>query len=252
MHSHRTPHLRSSARTGSRAFSLLEMLVVIAIFAVLAALIVGGASKVRASAASANCLANLRQIGLGFQGFLQENDGRFPPHWGADKNGVGLSWYGFIAPYCTEWDGNYAAPMSKLFHCPAKARPYNSTQNYQSLESNADQSYGYNHEYLSSNPFWSESYRNMSIRDRSLLILVGEIPAIGDVKDEVKFPAAMPPKVTLYPAMTPDHKANLGAISKRHSGSANFLFLDGHVETRNSAALLDGDFDIRNWVPAAN
>jgi prepilin-type N-terminal cleavage/methylation domain-containing protein/prepilin-type processing-associated H-X9-DG protein len=53
-----------SLRDGARAFTLVELLAVIAIVGVLAALVLTGISKVRQSARASACQSNLRQMGL--------------------------------------------------------------------------------------------------------------------------------------------------------------------------------------------
>ncbi len=61
-----------------RAFTLLELLIVISIIAVLTgiALPVFGAAKVRGQQVS--CASNLRQIGIALQAYASENDGNLP------------------------------------------------------------------------------------------------------------------------------------------------------------------------------
>jgi prepilin-type N-terminal cleavage/methylation domain-containing protein/prepilin-type processing-associated H-X9-DG protein len=60
------------------AFTLLELLCVIAIIAALAALILPGFEKMRHRADAMTCLNNLRQIGSGVNGYIAQHDGRFP------------------------------------------------------------------------------------------------------------------------------------------------------------------------------
>jgi prepilin-type N-terminal cleavage/methylation domain-containing protein/prepilin-type processing-associated H-X9-DG protein len=61
-----------------RGFTLMELLVVIAIFAVLVAIGVPVVNGVRARAASAKCVSNLRQIGVGLNLYLADHDQRMP------------------------------------------------------------------------------------------------------------------------------------------------------------------------------
>ncbi|MDQ3624947.1 MAG: DUF1559 domain-containing protein [Verrucomicrobiota bacterium] len=65
-----------------RAFTLIELLVVIAIIAVLAALIFPVYGRVRSAADSTKCTSNLRQIGIGINAYMNDNDNFFPgPLW---------------------------------------------------------------------------------------------------------------------------------------------------------------------------
>jgi prepilin-type N-terminal cleavage/methylation domain-containing protein/prepilin-type processing-associated H-X9-DG protein len=61
-----------------RGFTLIELLTVIAIIGILSAILIPVVSTVRESARRANCLSNLRQIGVASFLYAAENDGRFP------------------------------------------------------------------------------------------------------------------------------------------------------------------------------
>jgi prepilin-type N-terminal cleavage/methylation domain-containing protein len=73
---------RSQPSPGSRrlrAFTLVELLTVIAIIAVLAAILVPTAGTLRASSQSSRCATNLRQTGVAIQTYITDNKGFLPP-----------------------------------------------------------------------------------------------------------------------------------------------------------------------------
>src|SRR5262249_18446583 len=87
-----------------RAFTLIELLVVIAIIAVLIALLLPAVQSAREAARRAQCVNNLKQIGLACLNY-ESGLGTLPP---GTKGSLWGTWMLFVLPYC-EQSGLYNA-----------------------------------------------------------------------------------------------------------------------------------------------
>jgi prepilin-type N-terminal cleavage/methylation domain-containing protein len=95
----RSPHLLTTprptrgeiGRRRPRAFTLVELLVVIGIIAVLVSLLLPALNRAREQSRKAKCANNLRQIGIGLQMYVNNNAGWLPAPATAYKPAAG--WY---------------------------------------------------------------------------------------------------------------------------------------------------------------
>src|SRR6187402_1264628 len=102
----------SGKRGSSRsAFTLIELLVVIAIIAILAAILFPVFAKVREKARQTSCTSNMKQLGLAFMQYSQDNDEMNPSgiYIGATSLPVGAGWGGQIYSYVKS-TGVYKCP----------------------------------------------------------------------------------------------------------------------------------------------
>ena len=85
-------------------FTLLELAVAIGILVAIIAILLPVISRARAAGQRVRCLANLRQISMGFHVFADRNQGMLP-----DPAAAQVSWETLLTPY-TQQRGVFACP----------------------------------------------------------------------------------------------------------------------------------------------
>lgn len=215
-------------------FTLIELLAVIAIIAVLAAILFPVVNKVRASAQSAECVSNLRQIGVMTEVYCLDSGNQYPPSW-AWGNG-GTNWLEWLVAV-TEFDGDFTKARAAIANgemparCPVRTETdevYEAANNTGVTETWL--SYGINVGFIDGRP----SFQN------------GEFSQDMKQKLTVKEPAR-----TIYVADSTPETGNghfvttggSGTPSDRHNGNCNVLWMDGHVSSEPLSRLLDPE----NW-----
>jgi len=112
------PHPRV-CRARVAGFTLLELLVVIAIITVLAGLTYAAFGRLRQVAGAAKCQSHLRQWGMAYQNYVNDNDGATPQsaEVAGDSN---TQWQELIARYLVGTKGTETRrfEMRTQFRCP--------------------------------------------------------------------------------------------------------------------------------------
>ncbi|MFO0974478.1 MAG: prepilin-type N-terminal cleavage/methylation domain-containing protein, partial [Phycisphaerae bacterium] len=155
------------APPAGRAFSLLELLVVVAIVALLVGMIAPALGAARVRGRGAVCLSNLRQLGVGMAMYANDFGDRCLPlaYWATEEIGTGpvVYWWGtnesgqvdhtrgFMTPYLQ------VPPAERsVYECPMQ--PWGSYK-AQGAAKSVTSTYGYNGYYLSPRytPGWGSS-----------------------------------------------------------------------------------------------
>lgn len=217
-----------STRNTSRcaAFTLIELLIVMAIIAVAIGLILPALSRSRQLAARAQCLSNIRQLQTAQIAYATANDDLLINAGDGTEQG---SWIGNLQTYG-------ASPQARK--CPRDLSPYYATPiPGTSPPRLRTTSYGINN-YVSPThaPFGIEPLKKLTqIRQSSTVIQLVELAETGSYagSDHVHvqdFYLALAPQITI--ALI-DKQLALG----RHGGKAqswdaplNYSFIDGHAE----------------------
>ncbi len=101
---------------GKRAFTLVELLVVIGIIAVLISILLPALSRARQAALATQCLSNERQVGLMCMMYANENSQYLPPTWAGAMR---------LMPAATHDALNRVSKntIGKCFYCPSLPLP---------------------------------------------------------------------------------------------------------------------------------
>jgi prepilin-type N-terminal cleavage/methylation domain-containing protein/prepilin-type processing-associated H-X9-DG protein len=95
-----------------RGFSLVELLVVVAIIGILIALLLPAVQAARAAARRTNCASNLRQVGLATIQYCDTHHGLFPKT--SHDTEIDQTWIYTIAPFMESVDAIRICPSDEL------------------------------------------------------------------------------------------------------------------------------------------
>jgi prepilin-type N-terminal cleavage/methylation domain-containing protein/prepilin-type processing-associated H-X9-DG protein len=254
----------------SKAFTLIELLVVIAIVALLIAILLPALGAARAAARSTLCLANQRQLVIGWSVYADDNKDvmvparapnlaggvgnpanhyevgnglKFRPTWIA-RMGSAVGIYPFAEPSTTDGRQDY---QSAVFVCPV-VKDWTDERNA---------AYGYNYLFLGNSRVTNNRYHQYPVRrsrlqthDRTLVgadslgtaasfAVAARLPYENDGTSEAAHGneafSIDPPRLTpLSDRASAPHRNGAHA---RHGARVNSMFADGHAGALTLAAL---------------
>lgn len=209
-------------------FSLVELLVVMAIIGVLSSLLLGAVRTVKSAANTMVCTSSLRQIGLAFAAYAEDNLGMFPAPKATDPYpGIFYrEWYGPIASYLERDDPTTYASGGKAFRCP--------DSNFGQQNNDFGLSYGYC--FGSGGTSIVTALGNPVLPHRlgrplSATFLLGERWAVNVANMNADWSATVEPPYKMAPVLPPKRPGyQPNSLRLSHRGQSSYLFADLHVD----------------------
>jgi prepilin-type N-terminal cleavage/methylation domain-containing protein len=127
-----------------KAFTLIEILVVIAIISLLAGILFPVFSKAREKSRQSQCLSNLRQIGVALLLYRQDYDGKLPVATDTSDRGVASGWHSSntdiqntlkTAPVLNITLSSYIK-SGEIWHCPQDTGGKRLASRYANIDNN--------------------------------------------------------------------------------------------------------------------
>ena len=206
----------SRSSHGTEAFTLVELLCVIGIISIIAALLLPALNKSEARAKRVGCENDLRQTGIAFQIFTHDHDSKFPMTVSTNDGGsqefvaAGYAVNGeFYFSYRNFQSLENEIGSPQILACPADTRL--SAPNFAALQ-NSNLSYFVGVKASFQNP------ESILAGDRNLTASTATNPAILHGEADTRW----------------------SWTQELHQFKGNVLFADGHVEEWNNAALAAG------------
>jgi prepilin-type N-terminal cleavage/methylation domain-containing protein/prepilin-type processing-associated H-X9-DG protein len=209
-----------------RAFTLVELLVTVAIVVVLVALTGAALSAARGKADAARCTSNLRQLVAANLTYAAEKGGVFCP---AQERSNHVRWHGVRISVLAPFDPSkgplapYLGPDGRVKLCPTLGRVLDGIDSFE----NGTGGYGYNAAYIGGipgDPFTPARLSAITSPARVVMFADSAFPRLKGLQEYAY----------AEPWQWEDYRGRLRgsldpSVHFRHSGCANVGWCDGHI-----------------------
>ena len=237
-------------------FTLIELLVVIAIIAILAGMLLPALSKARAKARAVTCMSNLKNMGVIFSIYMNDNEMYTPYICSADGN---TTWLRTLAlfDYITLPKGSFgiaACPDGEINEASVVNGGTNDGKNMENCYSHYGMWFMGDQGQFGRQEIWRFATRPVcsvagtkyyptndlsvtgggtgspnedSIRDASECTLLADSSQMNSVHEQI---------FAIWRPVNNTAGGNFG-VARRHAGSANLVFADGHAVSADKSNL---------------